>query len=590
MNMIECLGLDFLTEDEETFGNFLGAVCAEGKAILGYYGIPYLNREYGWAQFIARTELNEEEQRLEFRGLDTHISGVTVWDALLSEINLQPKDADPLSRRVVVKRASDGGGMAVVNLVNADVLPSFMENDRVKMQMVAFPEEIHYYPDEDAYAADQPESENGKKWLLADGSMIASGILSNHSPDNPDKDKDHYSDNFMLIRGTVKKIRSGIVKFEEEGFPSFISTIINTEHGDLEVAHTIDQVAEAERENLKVGATVWGVFILSGDVAIHEYTEGIVRDETHNLALLRYTLQKGEPKRMLGVLKKESVYVSEASGKEWTGPKEIIERLQFVRDSNPDKKYYAHLATITLVDDGETVLPYGVGQRCVILTEEEENNYVSIAFLDMDEEGYVTKLTISVNGRYHFKVDESVRPKNILDNFEIPESVAVPMLARAHFHGFLDYETEDEAVLGCLDNVKTYESTVQQVLEVFDDYSDIPEEEKYANVFGYLFAKSIESDHSWRHGDPEQFRLVVRYSPGHAIAGELYTHLKPEVEKKVKVAYDYGKQFYKDIRVFCAMHEECEFGDELFKALVIVQQIGEVYSRTILDAQLEGLE
>jgi hypothetical protein len=47
MNMIECLGLDFLTEDKETFGNFLGAVCAEGKAILGYYGIPYLNREYG---------------------------------------------------------------------------------------------------------------------------------------------------------------------------------------------------------------------------------------------------------------------------------------------------------------------------------------------------------------------------------------------------------------------------------------------------------------------------------------------------------------------------------------------------------------
>jgi hypothetical protein len=104
------------------------------------------------------------------------------------------------------------------------------------------------------------------------------------------------------------------------------------------------------------------------------------------------------------------------------------------------------LATITSVDDGEEELPYGVGQRCVILAEEEENNYVSIAFLDMDEEGYVTKLIISVNGRYHFKVDEPVRPKNILDDFEIPESVAVPMLARARFHGFLD-ETEDEDVL-----------------------------------------------------------------------------------------------------------------------------------------------
>lgn len=381
-----------------------------------------------------------------------------LWDVLLSELNLQPKNADPLTRRVIVKRASDGGGMAVVNLVNADVLPSFLENDRVKVQMVAFPEDIHYYADEEAYAADQPESENGKKWLLADGSMLAGGILGNHSPDDPDKDKDHYSDNFMLIRGTVKSIHSGIVKFGEEGFPSFISTIIHTEHGDLEIAHTIDQVAEAERENLKVGATVWGVFVLSGDVAIDEYTEGIVRDEEHNLALLRYTLQKGDPKRMLGVLREGSVYVSEASGKEWVGSEDIIERLQFVKDSNPDEKYYAHLATITGVDEAEEVLPYGVGQRCVVLAEEEENHYVSIAFLDMDEEGYVTKLTISINSRYHFKIDEPVRHRSILDDFEIPESVAVPILARAHFHGFLDHETNDEAVLGCLDNIKTYET------------------------------------------------------------------------------------------------------------------------------------
>ncbi len=587
MNMIECLGLDFLTEDEETFGGFVGAVCSEGKGIVGYYGYPYLNREFGCAQFVARTELNEEEKRLEFTGLDTHLSGVAVWDTLLSGMNLQPKDADPLTRRVVVKRASDGGGMAVVNIVNADVLPSFLENDRVKMQMVAFPEEIHYYPDEDAYAADQPDAPNGKKWLLADGSMLASGIFKNHAPDNPDNDKDHYSDNYMLIRGTVKKIYSGVVKFGEEEIPTFVRTIINTEHGDLEIAHTIDQVDEADKEHMKVGATVWGVFVLSGDVAIYEYDNGIIRDEEHNLALLRYTLQKGDPKRMHGVLRESSVYVSEASGKEWVGPKEIIDRLQFVRDSNPNKDYYAHLATITSIDDGEEELAYGVGQRCVILAEEEENNYVSIAFLDMDEEGYITKLTISVNGRYHFKVDEPVRPKSILDDFKVPESVAEPILTRARFHGFLDYEVEDETVLGRMGNVKTYESNAQQILEAFEDYPEIETEDKYANVFGYLFAKSIESDHSWRHGDREQFRLVVSYSPGDALVGELYTHLQSTVEEKVKIAYDYGKQFYKDLMTFCAMHEECSFEEELLKAAVIVQQIGEVYSQTILEKQLE---
>lgn len=58
---------------------------------------------------------------------------------------------------------------------------------------------------------------------------------------------------------------------------------------------------------------------------------------------------------------------------------------------------------------------------------------------------------------------------------------------------------------------------------------------------------------------------------------------------KFSMGYNYGKQFYKDLKVFCALHEECEFGDELFKALVIVQQVGEVYSKTILDARLEDM-
>ena len=586
MNMIECLGLDFLTEDEETFGNFVGAVCAEGKGILGYYGYPYLNREYGWAQFIARTELNEEEKHLEFTGLDVHLSGVTVWDALLSDINFQPKDADALSRRVIVKRASDGGGMAVVNLVNADVLPSFLENDRIKMQMVAFPEEIHFYADEDAYAADQPDAPNGKKWLLADGSMLASGIFKNHAPDNPDNDKDHYSDNYMLIRGTVKKIAPGVVKFGEEAFSPFVTTVIHTEHGDLEIAHTIDQVVEAERENMREGATVWGVFVLSGDVAIDEYSKGIVRDEEHNLALLRYTLQKGDPKRMHGVLCENAVYVSEASKAEFVGADKIVERLQFVRASNLNKDFYAYLATITDVEEGTEKLPYGVGQRCVVLAEKKADNYVSVAFLDQDDDGFVTKLTISTNSRYHFRIDTPNRPRNILDDFKKPESVAEPILARARFHGFLSDEISNETVLGCLNKVKTYENNAVQVLEALRERKSGTNED-YANIFGYLFAKAIEADYSWRHGDRERVRFVVRYSPEDAVDGEFDTHLSSEVEEKVRIAYDYGKQFRKDLQVYCAMHREKNFDEELLVALVIVQQIGEVYSQTILETLLE---
>lgn len=586
MNMIENLGFDFVTESEDTFMGFLAKICEDGKPIAGYYGYPYFNLEYGDSQFIVRTQ-KEEDDRLKVAGMDTHVPGRAVWEVAISCIDLQPKNADPLSRRVVVKRVSDGGGMAVVNLINADVLPSFLEDEKIKVQMIAFPERIHYYADEDAYAAAQPEGANGRKLLLGDGSMFASGFFNNHSVDNPDNDKDHQSDNYMLIRGTVKNVVHGIIKLGDQEIPSFIRTYITTEHGDLEIAHTIDQVDESDRKNLRAGAVVSGLFVLSGDVAIYEYDKGIVRDEAHNLSLLRYTLQKGDPKRLRGVLRENSVYVSEASGMEWIGVNEIIDRFQFVRDANPDRKYFAHLATIVSIDDGDETLPYNVGQRCVIIAEDETDNYVSIAFLDMDEDGYITKLTISTNSRYHFKVDEPPKPKNILDDLKIPESAAELLLARARFHGFLDYEIDDEAVLGRLAHIKTYERNTQQILEFFEMFPEVAIEDRYANVLGYLFAKSIESDHSWRHGDSEQFRLLVSYSPEDAITGGIHTHLQPSVEEKVQSAHNYGKQFYKDVRTFCSMHEECRFKDEFLKAAAIVQQIGEVYSQTILEKLLE---
>ena len=123
---------------------------------------------------------------------------------------------------------------------------------------------------------------------------------------------------------------------------------------------------------------------------------------------------------------------------------------------------------------------------------------------------------------------------------------------------------------------------------MFGDDLETAEKETCAHMFGHLFAKSIEYDYSQRHG-LDRSQILDGYSLQDAVAGDLGLHLKPEVKDKLRIAFDYGKQFYKDLKVFCAMHEDSEFEEELFKALVIVQQIGEVYSKKILDAQLAAL-
>ena len=68
----------------------------------------------------------------------------------------------------------------------------------------------------------------------------------------------------------------------------FIRCVVDTHFGELEFIHTLDQVPEEMRENIRVGSVVSGTCILSADVALHEYENGIVKDHEHNLRALRY--------------------------------------------------------------------------------------------------------------------------------------------------------------------------------------------------------------------------------------------------------------------------------------------------------------
>ena len=122
---LNCHGLGFFQDDEETFGNLLKFVAHEGKGITGYYGLPYLNLHFGDPQMVLRTDYSEDKKSLEVKGLDNHSAGNAVWECKIGCFNINRKDADKLSRRIVVTRPDGSGGMAIINLVNADVLPSF---------------------------------------------------------------------------------------------------------------------------------------------------------------------------------------------------------------------------------------------------------------------------------------------------------------------------------------------------------------------------------------------------------------------------------------------------------------------------------
>ena len=574
MNYIENFGLEYLMETEEDTISLCRAVCAAGKPIIGYYGLPYINCQFGWPQFIVRLE-HTEDGKYGVAGMDTHMCGTAKWTFRVNHSYKAFERDDPLTRRVMVSKTTDGTGLAMITLVNADVLPSYLEGDEITAQMIAFPVHINYYENEEAYEADQPEMLNGGKMLLGDGTVFPAGLMRDK------ENKTAEEENIMLIRGTVKRAQLGLTQFGETKDWHFVDVMIDTEFGELEIVHTIDQVEESGRLLIKEGSIVNGLFVLSGDVAIETYKDGLVRDFEHNLAALRYTIQEGEAKRLGNVLHEKAEYYSEWTQETFVGRDAVIDRMNYVKDSNPHRPFFAHFATITGVDEGEEELAYGVGDRCIVIAMETSDNLESICFMECDEDNRITKIVVTRNPRYHFAIDQKKVYECPIEG-EPPKDCFEAILARARFHFFIDYEHSKEDIEAASLKSGYYTSVAQSVAAqmkenpVSDILSFLP------TLYSYVFAKAIElqldsEGHEGFTYPMDMFaidKILQEYEPGER--DEYFT-------KRLLASYELGGQYYKDVM----FHRECagtEEGleEELVASLVFVQQIGELYAKTRL--------
>lgn len=567
MNYIENFGLEMLMETEEDTMNLCRAVCSEGRIINGYYNRPYINCEFGKPQFIVRTRPNGEEKSLSISGLDTHMSGSTIWKIGITHSYKPNKDIDPLCRQVLAYNSEDGRGGVVINLVNADILPSFLEGDEITAQMIGFPIQINYYSDEDAYADSQDEMLNGRKMLLADGAMMPVGLFMDK------KNKSREDECLTMIRGTVKSALVGIVKFGEQELENYIVVTINTQFGDLQIAHTADQVDESELELIKVDSVVNGIFALSGDVAIYEYEKGVIRDFDHNLALLRYTLQEGEAERLASVLSDDAEYVSEWDETIYHGKDEIIDRFNYVMENNTERPFFAHYATITSIDGGEEDLPYAVDDKCIVIAMETKDNLESICFMECDEEDRISKIVVTRNSRYHFKLDERKEYPDLYD-FEPPEDFYEGIVVRSHFHGFLDNELAREEVEAKSHKAAYYEKSARVAVNCLKNNPQNDVHEAISKIFANLFIKAIETA---LYGTPQASRDLNYFE---AYESDEKNEL---LKKRLNATYQLGEQYYKDFSSYRhGLQTEDGYEEDLISALVFVQQIGEIYAKTEL--------
>ncbi len=572
-NFIEHIGFDEFINREKDITGLVGYAIENGKPVIGYYGHPYINYHDGDAQFIIRTRINQENKKIEVVGFDTHGDGNSVWKVRLHEINIDDSD-DPTSKRVCVTR-EDGSGLTVINIVNADVLPSFAKDEIYSLQMIAFPIDIKYYESSDDYEEDEKLNVDGKNWLLGEGTVFPLGFMSNHMlSEDGDIDEikkiDPKQDDVVVVRGVVKSLYYGVLQNGEEKVRAYIRCIVETAYGDLEIDHGFNAVDEEQRKNIKIGSTVVAMVVLSGDAAIYEYSDGFVKDEEHNLRLLRYTFINGDPERLRLVLSEDAEYYSDSNGKNYKGKEEIISRIKYVQE-NGKHKYYAHMAKITSVDDnGASDLIYPVGTKCVILASEDSNNFESIAFVTTNSQGYITKIHTSMDSNYHFKVEEL---PNISDDIKIPESYQERMILRARYHGFHDCSTDE-----MLEKVHV-SSRDEEVIKMFISEKLLckgPIKPEIAeNIFGYIFAKGIEDNAFPVMNHVPSFENCFNASDGifDAKAGG-------KLKEKLEYAMNKGKQFLKDYNDISDSKDI--FIDEIAEALKYVYALAKECAQSYL--------
>ena len=571
-NMAENFGLEVFTDTDEHADSFYRFILSEGKTIPNYYGYPYIFKSLGKPEYFVRIR-PKEEGGYEVCGFDSHCSGNCIWNMVHSGVDLTPEEKPALSR-VALMSKEDGTGLIPIELITADVYPSFLKGDRFKIQVIGLPLNISYFPNEEAYSDSLPKDDEGQTWGIANGSLFPAAFLYNHSPEHYEQGFDPETDKIVSFMATVKKVIWGYINITGEGHRAFLRCFIDTQFGELELAHTLDQVDRSQLDNIKAGAIVSGECVISGDLALDEYENGVIKDYEHDLRLLRYSFLKGEEERLRTVLSEDAIYISESTGKQFSGKDEIIGSIQKTRNNQAaqNTKMFSQMATITEAEDG---MEYSVGTRCLVLSYDEEEAYEAIAFIDVNHIGEIERIKISTDSHYHFRIDDEPSLKDPLENAVPPESVEEALFTKSKM--LLAMCPPDEALEAFHSRSERRDDYQKRATFMWEEaryFIHTGPLERVEILFSNLFVRAFE----------ERLLREINISlsePGleEMFVAELPCLLGPEWKERLQKGADYGKQCFKDYKDYGVIFEERIATEETFiKAAVMTQEIGEAYA------------
>ena len=438
--MLDAFGLKELGEDSERFIGFLRLCVAKGYSVEGYRGV-YCGFDYGDMSFIVRIKRGKDKDTaLEISGVDTHLIGDAFWHVRV--VAREEDDPEDFACQCLVESAEEGkGGIAIVHVLCADILPTCAPDTFLTLQMCALPLDIRYYDSEEDYVADptshlalpqaiiEADAREGKDKphfaILGEGTVCPLGLFANQDGHKADLGRD-----VVYLRSTVKKVRKGDLIDTKDAF--YIVTV-DTQFGPLDIVHTDEGMTEEARNRIHEGATVATVCILSGDAMVKRHESGLSRDEDSHLLLLTGIFAKEDPERLRAVAAPDLRYTSSYHKRTWEGLDAILERLRYVHETC-QWRYHGRLGTVVSVRQPphQPRLPYGIGKRCVRLYDETEEGEEDLGtlFVTLGENGRLVTFDVTDSEPYEVvfdpPVDDTATPPHVWPAPPLPMSQVIP--------------------------------------------------------------------------------------------------------------------------------------------------------------------
>ena len=366
-----------------------------GKVYRGYGNDGFIRKTVNCLDYYMHVKIYDDNSSIVYMEPYFHNSSM---DVIKMNVDNPVIDVDHADRnhKTVSGFTEKGSCYVVMNLINADTLPSFVTGTSIEAQVIAYPYgKINVYANENEYCESVTKSGG---IFYHDGSVLPVGYIDRYI--SPLKDKSDGVD-AVFLRGRISAIkkRKSELFFERE----YYQASIWTDMGELSIICTDDQISGEDENTLSIGSIISGTFWLEGDAAIYQY-ENYSLQRSDVLALLQNTFELGDPERLRKVLSPDVVFKTISSDEEYKGIDAVIERLNYVTD-NIRSKVFAHIGEIIRKkDDEDKRKEFGKGTDCVVIAYDNPRYHEGIAFINRDKNHLISRLTIESSSDYIYKI------------------------------------------------------------------------------------------------------------------------------------------------------------------------------------------